>query len=75
MPLRERIRRTGARWQELPQRYPVPSPYWQRWRDGEEQDLWLQAWRACLGQRTTRGSYETASILTSEWNHLWAELS
>ena len=44
------IWRMGARWKDLPARYPSPSTCWRRLRDWEEQDLWLTAWRTFLGQ-------------------------
>ena len=33
------ILRTGARWQDLPQKYPSPSTCWRRLRRWEEQEL------------------------------------
>jgi transposase len=42
------ILRTGARWQDLPQRYPSPSTCWRRLKRWAEEDLWLQIWRTFL---------------------------
>lgn len=44
------ILRTGARWQDLPKRYPSPSTCWRRLKRWAEQDLWLKIWRTCLSQ-------------------------
>jgi transposase len=51
------ILRTGARWQDqdLPKQYPSPSTCWRRLRDWEDQDVWLKAWRAFLGQLDAQG--------------------
>jgi transposase len=35
------ILRSGARWQDLPEKYPHPSTCWGRLRDWEEQGVWL----------------------------------
>ena len=42
--------RSGARWKDLPERYPSPSTCWRRLRDCEEQGVWLTDWRALLGR-------------------------
>ena len=42
------ILRTGARWQDLPDRYPSASTCWRRLRLWEEQGVWLDVWRQFL---------------------------
>ena len=42
------ILRTGARWQDLPDRYPSPSTCWRRLKRWEEHGVWLDLWRAFL---------------------------
>jgi transposase len=42
------ILRTGARWKDLPSEYPSPSTCWRRLKLWEEQDVWLDIWRAFL---------------------------
>ena len=44
------ILRTGARWQDLPDRYPSPSTCWRRLRLWEDQGVWLDVWRKFLSQ-------------------------
>ena len=44
------ILRSGARWQDLPEKYPHPSTCWRRLRDWDEQGVWLNIWRAFLGE-------------------------
>ena len=39
------VLRSGARWQDLPVRYPSPSTCWRRLRAWEAQGIWLKAWR------------------------------
>ena len=52
------ILRTGARWQDLPARFPSPSTCWRRLRDWEEQGVWLKAWRAFLAQLDGQGQLD-----------------
>jgi transposase len=49
------VLRTGARWRDLPSRYPSGVTCWRRLRDWEERDVWLDAWRALLGTLDQRG--------------------
>ena len=44
------VLRSGARWKDLPERYPSPSTCWRRLRDWEEQGVWERAWRALLAE-------------------------
>ena len=43
------ILQTGAAWRFLPSEFPSPSTCWRRLQQWEEQDVWLNAWRALLG--------------------------
>ena len=43
------ILRTGSAWRFLPDKYPSPPTCWRRLKQWEEQDVWLDAWRALLG--------------------------
>jgi transposase len=49
------VLRSGARWKDLPKRYPSPSTCWRRLRDWEKQGVWLRAWRTFLGQLDVKG--------------------
>jgi len=49
------ILRTGARWIDLPERYPSPSTCWRRLKAWEDQGVWLKIWRAFLGELDERG--------------------
>lgn len=42
------ILRTGARWQDLPDRYPSPSTCWRRLRLWVDQGVLLDVWRKFL---------------------------
>lgn len=44
------VLRSGARWKDLPKRFPSPSTCWRRLRKWEEEGIWLKAWRALLGE-------------------------
>jgi transposase len=52
------ILRSGARWQDLPEKYPHPSTCWRRLRDWEEQGVWLKIWRAFLSELNERRQLE-----------------
>src|SRR5215475_3916526 len=52
------ILRTGARWQDLPERFPSPSTCWRRLRGWEEQGVWVKAWRTFLAQLDARGQLD-----------------
>ena len=52
------VLRSGARWQDLPERYPSPSTCWRRLRAWETDGVWLKAWRALLGQLDEQGQLE-----------------
>ena len=43
------VLRSGARWKDLPERYPSPSTCWRRLQAWEEQGVWMKVWRAFLG--------------------------
>jgi len=45
-----RILRSGARWQDLPEKFPSPATCWRRLRDWEKQGVWLAIWRAFLAE-------------------------
>src|SRR5512145_2256440 len=49
------VLKTGARWRDLPERYPSPSTCWRRLRQWDEDGTWLRMWRAFLGQLDARG--------------------
>jgi transposase len=43
------VLQTGAAWRFLPDKYPSPATCWRRLKQWEEQNVWLDAWRALLG--------------------------
>ena len=52
------VLRTGAPWADLPKRYPSPSTCWRRLRQWEEEDIWLDAWRAFLAELDAKGQLD-----------------
>ena len=52
------VLRTGAPWVDLPKRYPSPSTCWRRLKLWEEQDIWLDAWRAFLSELDEKGQLD-----------------
>jgi len=48
------ILRSGARWQDLPEKFPHPSTCWRRLRDWEERGVWLSIWRTFLSELNER---------------------
>lgn len=54
------VLRSGARWKDLPDEFPSPSTCWRRLRDWEEQDVWLDVWRAFLAELDEKGQLNWA---------------
>jgi len=52
------VLRTGARWQDLPNRYPSASTCWRRLRLWEEQGVWLDVWRKFLSMLDEKGALD-----------------
>lgn len=52
------ILRTGARWKDLPDRYPSPSTCWRRLKEWEEKKIWLNIWRAFLSRLDSQGALD-----------------
>jgi transposase len=52
------ILRTGARWCDLPSRYPSSSTCWRRLKLWEENGVWLDVWRAFLAQLDAKGALD-----------------
>lgn len=53
------ILRTGARWKDLPRRFPSPSTCWRRLRDWTNAGIWEQAWSRLLRRLDARGQVKT----------------
>jgi transposase len=49
------VLKTGARWRDLPKKYPSGSTCWRRLRLWEERGVWLKVWRAFLRELDQRG--------------------
>lgn len=50
------ILRTGARWKDLPQRFPSPCTCWRRLKAWTEAGVWEQAWGRLLRTLDRQGS-------------------
>jgi transposase len=44
------VLQSGARWRDLPERYPSPATCWRRLRLWEDLGIWLDIWRALLAE-------------------------
>lgn len=42
------VLQSGARWRDLPERYPILATCWRRLRLWEDLGIWLDIWRALL---------------------------
>jgi transposase len=49
------VLKTGARWRDLPDRYPNPSTCWRRLREWYEADVLKDMWRAFLSELDHEG--------------------
>ena len=56
------VLRSGARWKDMPDRFPSPSTCWRRLRDWEEADLWLKIWRTFLEELDEEGRINWAEV-------------
>jgi len=52
------VLRTGARWQDMPDRYPSASTCWRRLRLWEEHGVWLDVWRKFLSMLDEKGALD-----------------
>jgi transposase len=52
------VLRSGARWQDLPDKYPSSTTCWRRLQEWEEQGIWLRIWRKFLSELDERGQLE-----------------
>ena len=52
------VLKTGARWKDLPERYPHPSTYWRRLWQWYEEDVLKDFWRAFLSELDHEGILE-----------------
>lgn len=59
------VLRSGARWKDLPEEYPSPSTCWRRLQEWEENDVWLDAWRAFLSELDDLGQLD--------WHEVFAD--
>lgn len=41
---------SGARWKDLPERYPSPCTCWRRLKEWSEKGIWPSAWAMLLGK-------------------------
>lgn len=41
---------SGARWKDLPERYPSPATCWRRHREWTDSGVFLKAWKRLLGK-------------------------
>ena len=54
------ILRTGARWKDLPEKYPSPSTCWRRLKMWEEQGVWEKLWRTFIRELDKKGQIDWA---------------
>lgn len=52
------ILRTGARWRDLPEKYPAPATCWRRLKQWEEAGVWQRVWRAFLKDLDAKGALD-----------------
>lgn len=56
------ILRTGARWQDLPERYPSPSTVWRRLKLWTDRGVWLTIWRAFLAELNEKEQLDWSEV-------------
>jgi len=50
------VLKSGAQWELIPEHCPSPSTCWRRLKRWEEEDIWLDIWRAFLGELDEKGT-------------------
>lgn len=61
------ILKTGARWRDLPERYPSPATCWRRLKLWEEEGVWVGIWQTLLGELDAKGRLQ--------WEEAFADAS
>jgi transposase len=56
------VLRSGARWRDLPERFPSACTCWRRLRDWEEQGVWEEAWIALIHELDEQGQINWMEI-------------
>ena len=59
------VLRSGARWKDLPRRFPSPTTCWRRLREWEDAGVWLAIWRAFLSELDEAGQLD--------WHEVFAD--
>jgi transposase len=49
---------SGARWKDLPERYPSPSTCWRRLKEWTESGVFCEAWKRLLGRLDALGGID-----------------
>jgi transposase len=49
------VLRTGARWKDLPKRFPSPATCWRRHQEWSQAGIWEEAWAMLLRKLDHRG--------------------
>ena len=57
--------RSGARWNDLPDRYPSASICWPRLQQWEEQSVWLKIWPKFLSELDQQGQLDWAETFAA----------
>ena len=47
--------RSGARWQDVPKRFPSGTTCWRRLKEWEEAGVWEEVWQNMLGELDSQG--------------------
>ena len=64
--------RSGARWNDLPDRYPSASICWPRLQQWEEQSVWLKIWPKFLSELDQQGQLDWAETF-ADGSFVWAK--
>ena len=56
------ILRTGARWKDLPEKYPSPSTCWRRLKLWEEEGVWEKVWRTFIRRLDRKGQIDWSEV-------------
>jgi transposase len=56
------VLRSGARWRDLPNRFPSPATCWRRHAEWSASDVWDDVWVLVLGELDGRGRLKAGEL-------------
>lgn len=71
--------RSGARWRDMPRRFPSGTTCWRRLQEWESAGVWQEVWQSLLGELDSEGrldleeTFGDAAFIPAKKGELWWE--